>query len=71
LSDWDGFSDTQSFNSVSDAFTDNHTDSDPGELDTTWFQLLKNGQQTELDRDINDVVIDIFKKGIKGEEHVS
>jgi len=36
-----------------------------------YFQLLKNGQQTELDRDINDVVIDIFKKGIKGEEHVS
>jgi hypothetical protein len=36
-----------------------------------YFQLLKNGQQTELDRGINDVVIDIFKKGIKGKEHVS
>jgi hypothetical protein len=36
-----------------------------------YFQLLKNGQQIELDRGINDVVIDIFKKGIKGKEHVS
>src|ERR1700729_4305317 len=29
FSDWDGFSDTLSFNSASDAFTDNHTDSEP------------------------------------------
>ena len=36
FSDWDGFSDT-SFNSASDAFTDNHTDSEPKGIDTSWL----------------------------------
>ena len=36
-SDWDGFSDTPSFDSASDAFTDNHTDSEPEEIDTQWL----------------------------------
>jgi hypothetical protein len=37
FSDWDGFSDTLSFDSASDAFTDNHTDSEPEEIDTQWL----------------------------------
>ena len=37
FSDWDGFSDTLSFNSASDAFTDNHTDSEPEGIDTSWL----------------------------------
>jgi hypothetical protein len=37
FSDWDGFSDTPSFDSASDAFTDNHTDSEPEEIDTQWL----------------------------------
>ena len=36
-SDWDGFSDTLSFNSVSDVFTDNHTDSEPKEINSSWI----------------------------------
>jgi hypothetical protein len=35
-SDWDGFSDTLSFDSASDAFTDNHTDSEPEEINSSW-----------------------------------
>ena len=37
FSDWDGFSETPSFNSASDAFTDNHTDSEPEGIDTSWL----------------------------------
>src|ERR1700716_1410706 len=37
FSDWDGFSDTLSFDSASDAFTDNHTDSEPEGIDTSWL----------------------------------
>ena len=37
FSDWDGFSDTPSFDSASDSFTDNHTDSEPEEIDTQWL----------------------------------
>jgi hypothetical protein len=37
FSDWDGFSDTPSFSSASDAFTDNHTDSEPEGIDTSWL----------------------------------
>jgi hypothetical protein len=37
FSDWDGFSDTPSFDSASDAFTDNHTDSELEEIDTQWL----------------------------------
>jgi hypothetical protein len=38
FSDWDGFSDTLSFNSASDAFTDNHTDSEAEGIDnTSWL----------------------------------
>jgi hypothetical protein len=36
-SDWDGFSDALSFDSASDAFTDNHTDSEPEGVDTSWL----------------------------------
>ena len=35
FSDWDDFSDTLSFNSASDAFTDNYTDSEPEGIDTS------------------------------------
>ena len=35
-SDWDGFSDTLSFDSASDAFIDNHTDSEPEEINSSW-----------------------------------
>jgi hypothetical protein len=35
FSDWDGFSDTLSFNSASDAFTDNYTDSEPEEINSS------------------------------------
>jgi hypothetical protein len=34
-----------------------------------YFQLLKTGQRIELSRDINGVVVVIYRKGIKGEEH--
>jgi hypothetical protein len=37
FSDWDGFSDTLSFDSASDAFTDNHTDSEPEEIESSWI----------------------------------
>jgi hypothetical protein len=36
-SDWDGFSDTLSFDSASDAFTDNYTDSEAEGIDTSWL----------------------------------
>ena len=35
FSNWDGFSDTLSFNSASDVFTDNHTDSEAEGIDTS------------------------------------
>ena len=35
FSDWDGFLDTLSFDSASDVFTDNHTDSEPEEINSS------------------------------------
>jgi hypothetical protein len=36
-----------------------------------FFQLLKIGQSIQLNGDINGVVVVIYRKGVKGEEHVS
>jgi hypothetical protein len=41
FSDWDGFSDTLSFDSASDAFTDDHTDSEPEEIDSSWLYTVE------------------------------
>jgi hypothetical protein len=38
-SNWDGFSDTLSFDSASDVFTDNHTDSEPEEINSSWTYM--------------------------------
>jgi hypothetical protein len=37
FSDWDGFPNTPSFDSASNTFTDNYTDSEPEEVDTSWL----------------------------------
>jgi hypothetical protein len=47
FSDWDGFSDTLSFNSASDAFTDNHTDSEPEGIDTSWLYTTVEEQDKD------------------------
>ena len=50
-SDWDGFSDSNiSFDSVSDAFTDNYTDSEPEgiiEVDTSWIYITVEEQEED------------------------
>jgi hypothetical protein len=50
FSDWDGFSDTLSFNSASDAFTDNHTDSEPEGIDTSWLYTTVEEQEEDTAR---------------------
>jgi hypothetical protein len=50
FSDWDGFSDTLSFNSASDAFTDNYTDSEPGGIDTSWLYTTVEEQDEDIAR---------------------
>jgi hypothetical protein len=47
FSDWDGFSDTLSFNSASDAFTDNHTDSEPEGINTSWLYVTVEEQDKD------------------------
>jgi hypothetical protein len=48
FSDWDGFSDTPSFDSASDAFTDNHTDSEPEGIDTSWLYTTVEEQDKAI-----------------------
>jgi hypothetical protein len=36
-----------------------------------YFQLLKTGQKIEVNGDMNGVVVVIYRKGVKGEQHVS
>jgi hypothetical protein len=50
FSDWDGFSDTLSFDSASDAFTDNHTDSEPEGIDTSWLYTTVEEQDKDAAR---------------------
>jgi hypothetical protein len=47
FSDWDGFSDTLSFNNASDAFTDNYTDSEPEGIDTSWLYTTVEEQDKD------------------------
>ena len=50
FSDWDGFSNT-SFDSIPDAFTDNHTDSEPEEtiqVDTSWLYTTVKEQEEDM-----------------------
>ena len=53
-SDWDGFSDSNiSLDSASDAFTDNHTDSEPEgtiEVDTSWIYTTVEEQEDDIAR---------------------
>ena len=39
FSDWDSFSNTLSFNSISNAFTDNYIDSKPKGIDISWLYI--------------------------------
>ena len=50
FSDWDGFSDTPSLDSASDAFTDNHTDSEPKGIDISWLYTIVKEQEEDIAR---------------------
>ena len=50
FSDWDSFSDIPSFNSASDTFTDNHTDSEPEGIDISWLYTTVEEQKEDTAR---------------------
>lgn len=50
LSDWDSLSSTLNFNSVSNAFTGNYTDSEPGGIDTSCLYTPVEEQEKDTAR---------------------
>ena len=50
FSDWDSFSDIPSFNSASDAFTDNYTDSELEGIDISWLYTTVKEQEEDTAR---------------------
>jgi hypothetical protein len=57
----------QGLNSASDAFTDNHTDSEPEGIDTSWlYTTVEEQDKAMAERRYRRRRIAIFKKGIEG-----
>jgi hypothetical protein len=71
--DWEGFSNPLSFDSASDAFTDNHTDSAHEEtIDTSWlYTTAKEQDEDRARRRYHGAAIAIFEKGITRVKRVS